>query len=56
MRFITGRLAGLYDEPRVGGPRTISDAEVEAVIVQTLESTPPAKRIGALAPWPRRPA
>lgn len=42
-RFITGRLAGLYDEPRVGGPRTISDAEVEAVVVQTLESTPPGE-------------
>jgi transposase len=39
-RFIENRLEGLYDEPRVGGPRTISDAAVEAVIVQTLESTP----------------
>ena len=39
-RFIERRLAGLYDEPRVGGPRTISDAAVEAVIVQTLETTP----------------
>jgi transposase len=39
-RFIEKRLDGLYDEPRVGGPRTISDAEVEAVIVQTLETTP----------------
>ena len=29
----------MYDEPRVGGPRTIS-AEVEAVIVKTLETTP----------------
>jgi transposase/transposase-like protein len=39
-RFVEGRLAGLYDEPRVGGPRTISDADVEAVIVRTLETTP----------------
>jgi transposase/transposase-like protein len=39
-RFIVSRLDGLYDEPRVGGPRTISDAEVEAVIVKTLETTP----------------
>jgi transposase len=39
-RFIAGRLEGLYDEPRVGGPRTISDADVEAVVVQTLETTP----------------
>jgi transposase len=39
-RFIESRLDGLYDEPRVGGPRTISDEEVEAVIVKTLETTP----------------
>ena len=39
-RFIARGLSGLYDEPRVGGPRTISDATVEAVIVRTLESTP----------------
>src|SRR6201999_3686139 len=29
-----------YDDPRVGGPRTISDEEVEAVIVKTLETPP----------------
>lgn len=39
-RFIDQRLAGLYDEPRVGAPRTISDEDVEAVIVKTLETTP----------------
>lgn len=39
-RFVTRRLEGLYDEPRVGAPRTISDDEVEAVIVKTLETTP----------------
>ena len=39
-RFIESRLDGLYDEPRVGGPRKISDEAVEAVIVQTLETTP----------------
>jgi transposase/transposase-like protein len=39
-RFIERRLEGLYDEPRVGGPRTITDEEVEALIVQTLETTP----------------
>ena len=37
---MTRRLEGLYDEPRVGAPRTISDDEVEAVIVKTLETTP----------------
>src|SRR5271169_2038283 len=39
-RFIARRLDGLYDEPRVGAPRTISDEAVEAVIVKTLETTP----------------
>src|SRR5713101_6383276 len=39
-RFIERRLDGLYDEPRVGAPRTISDEAVEAVIVKTLETTP----------------
>jgi transposase len=39
-RFVETRLDGLYDEPRVGAPRSISDAEVEAVIVKTLETKP----------------
>ena len=39
-RFIARRLEGLYDEPRVGGPRTITDEVVEALIVSTLETTP----------------
>jgi len=39
-RFIDSRLEGLYDEPRVGGPRSLSDEAVEAMIVQTLETTP----------------
>ena len=39
-QFVDRRLAGLYDEPRVGAPRTISDAAIEAVIVRTLETSP----------------
>ena len=39
-RFAEARIDGLHDEPRPGGPRTISDEEVEAVIIKTLESQP----------------
>ena len=39
-RYISGGLAGLLDEPRSGAPRHIGDDVVEAVVVQTLESTP----------------
>jgi transposase len=39
-RFAEHRLDGLTDEPRPGQPRKISDAQVEEVIVKTLESTP----------------
>lgn len=40
LRFAERRLEGLYDEPRVGAPRRITDEQVEAVVVQTLETTP----------------
>src|SRR5437764_11416455 len=39
-RFAEHRLDGLTDEPRPGQPRTITDAQVEEVIVKTLETTP----------------
>jgi transposase len=39
-RFLKARLEGLYDEPRPGAPRKVSDADVERVVIQTLESTP----------------
>src|SRR5499427_1119002 len=39
-RFLKKRLEGLYDEPRPGAPRKVSDAQVEKVVIQTLESTP----------------
>src|ERR1700687_4959380 len=39
-RFLQARLEGLFDEPRPGAPRTVSDAQVEQVIIQTLETTP----------------
>ncbi len=40
-RFAERGLDGLHDEPRPGKPRTITDADVERVIVKTLEETPP---------------
>jgi transposase len=39
-RFVERRLEGLVDEPRPGGPRTITDEQVEAVVVATLEREP----------------
>jgi transposase len=39
-RFVRTRLDGLYDEPRPGAPRQVSDDQIEQVIVRTLEETP----------------
>src|SRR6201981_3771456 len=39
-RFLAKRLDGLGDEPRPGVPRTITDAQVEEVVVRTLEEVP----------------
>ncbi len=39
-RFLHERLDGLFDEPRPGAPRHISDEQVEQVIIRTLETTP----------------
>jgi transposase len=39
-RFLQARLEGLYDEPRPGAPRKVTDAQVERIVIQTLESTP----------------
>ena len=39
-RFLRARLEGLYDEPRPGAPRQVSDDQIEQVVIQTLESTP----------------
>ena len=41
-RFVVERLAGLLDEPRPGAPRQVTDAQVEQVVVRTLEATPRA--------------
>lgn len=39
-RYAELRLDGLLDEPRPGRPRTITDEQVEAVVIKTLESKP----------------
>src|SRR5260370_38102929 len=39
-RFIADRLDGLYDEPRPGTPRKITDEPVEAIVIRTLERKP----------------
>jgi hypothetical protein len=39
-RFIARRLEGLYDVPRVGAPRAVSDEDVEAVIARETPESP----------------
>ena len=39
-RFVRDRLDGLSDEPRPGRPRTITDEQVEHIVVTTLETKP----------------
>ncbi|SRR6266852_2193120 len=49
-RFVRDRLEGLADEPRPGAARTITDEQVEQVIVTTLEQTP----VGGDTHWSTR--
>lgn len=39
-RFVDERLDGLHDEPRPGTPRSITDDDIEGMIVKTLEESP----------------
>ncbi len=39
-RYLTQRLPGLYDEPRPGGPRSIGDEEIAALLRKTLKTKP----------------
>jgi transposase len=39
-RFVADRVPALYDEPRPGAPRTITDKQVDEVVIATLEKTP----------------
>lgn len=40
-RFAEHRLSGLTDQPRSGRPRTFGDTQTQALIKETLETTPP---------------
>ncbi len=39
-RYLAQRLAGLYDEPRPGGPRSIRDEQIAALLRKTLRTKP----------------
>jgi transposase len=39
-RFIERRVDGLFDEPRPGAPRSVTDDDVEEIVVRTLETKP----------------
>jgi transposase len=39
-RFLRRRMEGIFDEPRSGAPRKITDAKVEEIVTKTLEETP----------------
>jgi len=39
-RYLTQRVQGLYDEPRPGGPRTISDEDIAVLLRKTLKTKP----------------
>ena len=51
VRFLRDRLDGLLDEPRPGAPRTVTDAQVERVVIETLERRRPVPRTGARGRW-----
>lgn len=39
-RYVTQRIAGLYDEPRPGGPRSIRDEQIATLLRKTLKTKP----------------
>lgn len=42
-RFLVDRLEGLSDEPRTGAPRSVSDRQIERILVRTLEGLAPGR-------------
>ena len=53
-RFVENRMDGLSDDLRPGVPRTITDGQVEKVIVETLEENQPKPPTARRARWPGR--
>lgn len=53
-RFITHRPDGLLDEPRPDAPCRVTDVEVERIVTQTFEMTPPMRPTEAPVPWRKR--
>ena len=59
-RFAKRRLEGLYDEPRPGAARKITDEDIERIVVETLESAecrtsgPPSLDSAPCSSWGNR--
>ena len=53
-RFVQSGLDGLADEPRPGGPRKISDEQIEAVVMATLSANRSTLHAGRGRRWPPR--
>jgi hypothetical protein len=51
-RFVEARCDRLVDDPRPGRPTSVTDEQVEDVVVATLESTPPTPGTGRARRWP----
>lgn len=49
-RFVEHRTAGLGDIPRPGGPRTVPDEHVAALVAKTLESTSSQSTVSRICP------
>ncbi|WP_268245889.1 helix-turn-helix domain-containing protein [Streptomyces chryseus] len=50
-RFVQYRIAGLGDMPRSGGPRTVTDEQVAAVVAKTLTPLRRTRHTGRHGRW-----